>query len=412
MPPCSTRVNKWNSEGSNQPKSDATQQNGSSTKNRGMTSPISLAGPKPEDIESNNDLESRLKCFNVFESDHELNHRLEVLSKLNTLFNAFVRDLSIQQNIPVEAASKLGAHIQTFGSYRLGVHSPGADIDALCIAPRNVPREKFFTLFTEVLKNQPEITECHAIEEAFVPVIKLKFDGIEIDLLFARLAFKEIPNDFDMSDDMILKNLDQKCVRSLNGCRVTDEILHSVPNIENFRLALRAIKLWAKCKFYRDFHKKKYFLAIYSFLLSLRFHPIGRGIYSNSMGYLGGVSWAMLTARICQLYPNAVAATIVSKFFLVFSVWEWPRPVLLKPSHNANLGYPVWDPRINIGDRFHQMPIITPAYPQQNSTFNVSSSTKRIIEAELQRGLQITKEIIMGTATWQQFFEEPKFFSR
>jgi poly(A) polymerase len=45
---------------------------------------------------------------------------------------------------------------------------------------------------------------------------------------------------------MLLKNLDPKCVRSLNGCRVTDEILRLVPNIDNFRLALRAIKLWAK----------------------------------------------------------------------------------------------------------------------------------------------------------------------
>lgn len=64
------------------------------------------------------------------------------------------------------------------------------------------------------------------------------------------------------------------------------------------------------------------------------------------MGYLGGVSWAMLVARTCQLYPNAVAATLIEKFFLVFSQWKWPQPVLLKQPDNVNLGYPVWDPRV------------------------------------------------------------------
>ena len=70
------------------------------------------------------------------------------------------------------------------------------------------------------------------------------------------------------------------------------------------------------------------------------------GIYSNVLGYLGGVSWAMLVARTCQLYPNAAAATLVQKFFLVFSKWDWPQPVLLKPPDNVNLNYTVWDPRV------------------------------------------------------------------
>jgi poly(A) polymerase len=171
-----------------------------------------------------------------------------------------------------------------------------------------------------LLKKQPEVTDLRAVEEAFVPVIKMNFDGIEIDMLFARLLLKEIPDSMDLRDDLLLKNLDQKCVRSLNGCRVTDEILRLVPNIDNFRLALRAIKLWAK----------------------------RHGIYSNALGYLGGVSWAMLVARTCQLYPNAAAATLVHKFFLVFSQWKWPQPVLLKQPSNVNLGFTVWDPRVSI----------------------------------------------------------------
>lgn len=128
------------------------------------------------------------------------------------------------------------------------VHNKGADIDALCVAPRHVYRNDYFTSFFELLKQQPEVSDLRAVEEAYVPVIKMNFDGIEIDMLFARLLLKEIPDTMDLQDDHLLKNLDPKCVRSLNGCRVTDEILRLVPNIDNFRLALRTIKLWAKSK--------------------------------------------------------------------------------------------------------------------------------------------------------------------
>jgi len=36
-------------------------------------------------------------------------------------------------------------------------------------------------------------------------------------MLFARLSFTTIPEDLDLKDNSILKNLDEKCVRSLNG---------------------------------------------------------------------------------------------------------------------------------------------------------------------------------------------------
>ena len=67
-------------------------------------------------------------------------------------------------------------------------------------------------------------------------------------MVFSRLALPTIPEDINLRDESLLKNLDDKSVRSLNGIRVTDEILHLVPNQENFRMTLCAIKLWAKSK--------------------------------------------------------------------------------------------------------------------------------------------------------------------
>jgi len=39
------------------------------------------------------------------------------------------------------------------------------------------------------------------------------------------------------------------------------------------------------------------------------------------LGFFGGVAWAMLVARICQLYPNAIAGAIVSRFFRIMFQW-------------------------------------------------------------------------------------------
>ncbi|XP_013887935.1 poly(A) polymerase gamma isoform X2 [Austrofundulus limnaeus] len=353
-------------------------------KHYGITSAISLAPPREIDHLYTKKLCDAMKPFGVFEDEEELNHRLAVLGKLNNFVKEWIAEISEVKNLPPSAIGCVGGKIFTFGSYRLGVHTKGADIDALCVAPRHVERIDFFQSFFEKLKLHEEIKDLRAVEDAFVPVIKFKFDGIEIDLLFARLALQSIPDNLDLRGDSILKNLDIRCIRSLNGCRVTDEILYLVPNKENFRLTLRAIKLWAK----------------------------RRGIYSNILGFLGGVSWAMLVARTCQLYPNAVAATLVHKFFLVFSKWEWPNPVLLKQPEDSNLNLPVWDPRVNPSDRYHLMPIITPAYPQQNSTYNVSTSTRTIMTEEFKHGLSVTDEILQGKAEWSKLFEPPNFFQK
>ena len=54
-----------------------------------------------------------------------------------------------------------------------------------------------------------------------------------------------------------------------------------------------------------------------------------RGLYSNKMGYLGGVNFNIMATMVCQLYPNASPSNLVRKFFLLYSKWRWPNPVVL-----------------------------------------------------------------------------------
>ena len=68
-----------------------------------------------------------------------------------------------------------------------------------------------------------------------------------------------------------ISNIDLTSIKSINGIKNSDLILKSVKNVDVFLQSLNLIKLWAKNK----------------------------NIYSNIMGYLGGVSWALLTAKIC-----------------------------------------------------------------------------------------------------------------
>lgn len=112
-------------------------------------------------------------------------------------------------------------------------------------------------------------------------------------------------------------------------------------------------------------------------------------IFFQVTGFLGGVNWALLVARVCQFYPNAVPSMLVSRFFRVYTQWRWPNPVMLCAIQEDELGFTVWDPRKNPKDKTHHMPIITPAYPCMNSSYNVSISTLRVMTEQFLFGNRI-----------------------
>lgn len=67
----------------------------------------------------------------------------------------------------------------------------------------------------------------------------------------------QVDGDLDLTDDSVLRGIDEKTARCLNGSRVTDSILSLVPNVERFRETLRAVKLWAKSTYLTSLFKRR-----------------------------------------------------------------------------------------------------------------------------------------------------------
>ncbi|KAJ7440260.1 Poly(A) polymerase central domain-containing protein [Mycena latifolia] len=297
-------------------------------------------------------LMEELREQNTFETEEESRRREIVLGRVAALVRKYDRDVSISKGLSDTAANAASGKIFTFGSYRLGVFEP-------------------------MVRVTEGASEVSGIPGASVPVIRAKISDVSLDLLIAPIGMSAIPEDLSLKDKNVLKNLDETIVRSVNGTRLTDELLRLVPNVPVFRDALRCVKLWAQRK----------------------------AIYSNVNGYLGGVPWGMPVARICQLYPNAAAGAIVSRFFTIMSKWQWSQPVLLNQIEDGPLQVRVWNPKAMLGshypsDRAHRMPSITPNYPSMSHLSIHDNVSASILSEQIQNGADTVDKAIAGTASW------------
>lgn len=358
----------------------------------GVTEPISLREASEDDWLLSDQILRELEAEFPTETPERMALRQDVLREIESLFGHWTVSVSLQAGCATEEAKRQRGWVTTLGSYRLGVVHPGSDVDTLCIGPPNVRREDFFGSFVEILERHRDVTECIPIPDAYTPIIKMKMRGVYVDLLFARLAAPISPEadaEEVIKDDGVLRNMDEKSVRSVNGFRVAVQILKLVPNQDTFRQTLRFVKYWART----------------------------RGIYSNVLGFFGGITWSLLVARICQLYPYFAPSQLLNRFFRLYAQWNWSKPVLLceiiEPRGDPGLaGLKVWNPKTNPGDRQHSMPVITPAFPAMNSTHNVTETTKRILLDEFLRGYEVVRSVERLKASWRRVHEPLPFFDQ
>jgi poly(A) polymerase len=183
---------------------------------------IRTTPPEPADLELSAKLQAFMDQHYPTETEKNIQRRTIILGELRSIFRAWVKDVCLQRGVPEEIANEAGGIILVSGSYRLGVNEPGADIDTICVAPKHVTREDFFTSLKGILLKHSKVTNLVAIEGAIVPILTFDYEEINIDLQIAILDRNSIPDDLDILDDNILAGVDTATEKSLNGPRVTE----------------------------------------------------------------------------------------------------------------------------------------------------------------------------------------------
>ncbi|KAL9410128.1 hypothetical protein AB3S75_043977 [Citrus x aurantiifolia] len=303
-------------------------------------------------------------------STEEEDKRRNVIQKLKEIVLAWVKRVAWQRRLPKEQIAETHATILTYGSYGLGVHGSDSDIDALCLGPEFATMaEDFFVVLHNMLKSRPEVSEIHCVKDAKVPLMRFKFDGILIDLPYARLHVLSVPENVDVLNPFFLRDLDETSWKSLSGVRANKCILQLVPDLEKFQSVLRSIKLWAK----------------------------RRGVYGNLHGFLGGVHLAILVAHVCQNHPKGSLNTLVANFFKTYAYWPWPTPVMLQDPMLPAAGYP--------SETRSLMPIRLPCSPHEYCHSNITRSTFYKIRTEFLRGHNTTRDLMRPDFDWHFLFE-------
>ncbi|KAL3070225.1 hypothetical protein niasHS_016576 [Heterodera schachtii] len=306
------------------------------------------------------------------------------------------------------------------GSMMLNAFTTDSDVDTICVSPEHIQADQFFGTvpchqkFDEKCRNDdslfcrlcfhPEVHSLQRIRSNWVPLIRLKvinFDH-EIDIVFASIPgeqqidadhlrqqniltkieemigkldnkIKQLKEEEDRNDQASLTNAKEqmlKSLRSLAGYHSNLKLLEMVKKNNNFHKLLLVLKLWAKSNY----------------------------IYNNAMGFFNGTSLGVLAAKIVLLYPEATVQFLLERFFFTYSSWEWPLPVQIAEIRpNSSLNWNAWDEQnlllsqYGSGGAYSKLmiPVITPGFPESNSTYLINWQTTKIIKNALDEAFKL-----------------------
>ncbi|KAL3072855.1 hypothetical protein niasHS_017829 [Heterodera schachtii] len=260
-------------------------------------------------------------------------------------FPFYSQQLNVAENKMTESKITENSHgrarLLISGSFLLGTHTNHSDIDLICAVPGK----------------HKNVSKMSAVSVGRVPMIKLKFDQIPIDISLAIFEErKSLPNEIgdefiasEISKFNVNKSEQKKTIRILSGFRST--------------------------------------LQIANLLMD---GPTDNGNWKKLIKQNANANWEEGAQKRTKIAKNFQQMVLALK--LPFSV-----PVQLdRPSPEEHL----------IGvNNFHSerliMPVFTPfAFPAQNAAEFVTNSTAKIIRDEMGKGLDKVKAIRRDTSEW------------
>ena len=208
-------------------------------------------------------------------------------------------------------------------------------------------------------------------------------------------------------------------IRSLNGLRVSEYLKYlasslnendedeekddskeepSSSSLTAFQEALKFLKYWAQ----------------------------HRGIYSSILGFLSGVSIAILLLKVMEKRKEkkkevSSATSLILDVFSLYGMWDWTKPVLLTSlpftsssdnndrSEETRLESLSWQASLySSSSSPSPFSIITPLTPTMNTVYGVGKPQKEVIVSEMRRG----KEIVERWKKEKKEEEEFNLFSK
>ena len=160
--------------------------------------------------------------YKVFETAEVMTLRTRSIQYLQEIVETWYLKVGVEQKkmerVLLESKK---AKVLVFGSYRLGVHFAGTDIDTICVFPNFITKEEFLDDFKQYLSKYDNISDVLRIQEAQTPIIKVKVNGISFDLLFASVDMQYINSQNDIekmiSNESQFNKLSMLSQKSFNG---------------------------------------------------------------------------------------------------------------------------------------------------------------------------------------------------